>query len=359
MQQGMTKKQSLSLQGAAVLLMIYHHFFNDPSIYQGSLFFFHETAVLRIAWFGKICVGIFAFVSGYGMFKVLEKRKVQWKEDDFFKRLVKEYGVCVSQILKLLFRYWLVLLLFLILYLALGKRTFDWREFLGNVFCTNPTYNGAFWYVEQYVKMLLMLPLLDLLLEKREKRQETSKWIFYGGMAAAGIGILIAAAVREPIRDILISAVKALRPAFFAVFGVGYLAARFGIAEFIGSKAERMKKLPKCVLGMGLFLTAVLVRILLADSASYATFDFVIVPVWCLGFLMITGEMKGLQKGFAAIGQVSAYMWLSHIFVFELTGPFLMQGIRSHFLFWLCQAAETFLLSYGVAFVLNKIKKRK
>lgn len=67
-----TQKQTDIAKGEAVCLMFAHHLFNFPSrLVDGSTYvqilpFLNLEAILGA--FGKICVAIFLFLSGYGMF---------------------------------------------------------------------------------------------------------------------------------------------------------------------------------------------------------------------------------------------------------------------------------------------------
>ena len=63
MREGITRQQSYVIQGAAILLMLWHHFFSDIQFCGDKLFFWNSEVVWRAAWFGKICVALFAFVS--------------------------------------------------------------------------------------------------------------------------------------------------------------------------------------------------------------------------------------------------------------------------------------------------------
>lgn len=66
-----TKNKAKQIQGLAILLMIYHHEFMDA-------FSFNHVSLIglsveqKIAWFGKICVSLFAFASGYGICRIIK-----------------------------------------------------------------------------------------------------------------------------------------------------------------------------------------------------------------------------------------------------------------------------------------------
>ena len=67
---GLTKNDSLRLKGVAMLMMLFHHLYCDVSRFDGYVIDFApfgQDAVVDVAFFFKLCVSIFAFVSGYGL----------------------------------------------------------------------------------------------------------------------------------------------------------------------------------------------------------------------------------------------------------------------------------------------------
>ena len=67
---GLTKNDSLRLKGVAMLMMLFHHLYCDVSRFDGYVIDFApfgQDAVVGVAFFFKLCVSIFAFVSGYGL----------------------------------------------------------------------------------------------------------------------------------------------------------------------------------------------------------------------------------------------------------------------------------------------------
>lgn len=334
--QGITKNQSVFLQGVAVLLMIYHHFFNDLSLYEEQLLFSNPLLVQKTAWAGKICVGMFAFISGYGMCRVLQSRRKQ--EQSFWKTLGKEYLLCVRQIFRVLIRYWAVLIIVMGVFFAAGLRIFVAKEFLENFLCVNPTYNGAFWYVEQYVKMMLILPLWDLLFVRwtEENNRKEKRWFYGTGVILLGI-CLLGAFINADVRSVSMTVVEAMRPAFVCCMLVGHLCAKgkvFEKARETVSLAGKGEKILAFCAGLLLMAGSAAFRIRLADSAAYATMDFLLVPFWVLGLLWTIGSLKITVKLFYLAGCLSTYMWLTHVFVYELTKEWLLLHTQSHLLFY-------------------------
>lgn len=347
-QNGITRKQSALLQGVAILLMIYHHFFNDPSIYGDRLLFWSREWVTAFAWFGKVCVGLFAFVSGYGMCRSLErKRELEALQPSFFEYLRNAYVVCIRQIVGLLIRYWSILCLFLCLFLLLGRLDFDGREFLGNLFCYRITYNGAFWYVEQYTKMLLLLPLVDGIFWMGEKGKR-GKRVFYGSALAVGIFIGFGMLWNRPLREVIFRVMKAFRPAFLATFLMGYLLAKGHVYEWLFDKMRDWNVMCQILTGVVLIMAAMGLRMSLADSAAYARMDFFIVPFLVLGFLLVVRENGYMGRGLEWLGRRSVYFWLTHVFVYDLTLGLFLKVIHSHTLFLLAELIADGIVAGGL-----------
>ena len=73
----LTTEKSFITKGIAILMMMWHHCFL-PGRYDGfSIVFWPlaENQVIHIANFCKICVSLFVFISGYGLFVSYTKQK--------------------------------------------------------------------------------------------------------------------------------------------------------------------------------------------------------------------------------------------------------------------------------------------
>lgn len=74
----LSKEQTLALKGIAILAMIYHHFFG---VYRVEFFSITSTDYVfslcqPSAMYGKACVSMFAFVTGYGYYIKAKKEKL-------------------------------------------------------------------------------------------------------------------------------------------------------------------------------------------------------------------------------------------------------------------------------------------
>ena len=67
-----SKKDTAAIKGIAILIMMLHHCFLSRSSFEGfsiSFYPFSEAFIIQAAEVGKCCVGIFTFLSAYGMTK--------------------------------------------------------------------------------------------------------------------------------------------------------------------------------------------------------------------------------------------------------------------------------------------------
>lgn len=125
----LTKQDSAALKGIAILLMIFHHCFLDPSRFAGHIVSFapfSQSAIVSLSYFSKICVGIFAFISGYGLYLSAVKQPRSAKAVS---------GWTVSRLIKTMSGYWLVYILALI-------TTWIYADLPIKTYCTNGNIRG-------------------------------------------------------------------------------------------------------------------------------------------------------------------------------------------------------------------------
>lgn len=311
MKDGITKGQSKAIQGMAILMMLYHHLFSVPEAlgveYKSLLTWSDVNAELSVACFFKICVGLYAFVSGYGLFR--STVCVHKDRDSFFNRLLHDYKLVVKKLLAFYTQYWLVFIIFMAVGFFFFKTEFDIKEFLLNFLGISSSYNGAWWYVLQYVKMLLLFPLINCFFEKiRDRLVVKEKVILYGLIALGFIGLFLFS------RNLFVETVDFFKPAFMLCFVSGYLVSRFGVYEWAG------KLLPEKaanILGILSLIIVVFVRIFVQTNPYEATFDFILVPFFVWGVVSIFKCLRPAETILAFFGKYSTYMWLCHVFFYD------------------------------------------
>lgn len=142
------------LKGIAIILMLIHHLFAYPSRISPDIPVYHMVNSVDIEMFvglfGKICVSMFLFLSGYGF---------SLKKEVSFKYI---WG----KLRNLYISYWIVLFIFVpigIIFFPGERYSLSPSLFFENLIGIKSTYNSEWWFFKLYVLYVLSLPLLSRL----------------------------------------------------------------------------------------------------------------------------------------------------------------------------------------------------
>lgn len=154
-----TAKKSAKIKYIAVVLMIILHLFSNPPREYFSIFNINGVNIeYIITKFCSICVGIFVFMSGYGLMKKYSNNV--------------SYKIVGKKILKFYINYWYIYLIFIPIGLIIGKIQVDPVRLILNFFALVSNYNYEWWFVILYVQLLLVFPVLNNILNKRTSKKE-------------------------------------------------------------------------------------------------------------------------------------------------------------------------------------------
>lgn len=172
-----TKEESNFCKGIAIIAMIFHHLFYKAENYSGiaiSFFPLTEERINFYALFGKICVAIFVFISGYGIAFSYRKQFV-YKEPN-----AREIFLFIwRRIWKLMAAYWFAFVLTLI-FQPLGRTIIEaygtdlksmvlyfMLDFLGVAYLFGtPTLNPTWWYMTIAILIIVLMPMVIKLMNK-------------------------------------------------------------------------------------------------------------------------------------------------------------------------------------------------
>lgn len=146
----LTKQDTNMTKGLAIIFMVLLHLFCrlDNLPYE-CLKIGGVPLVYYIGQFADCCVVIYCFCSGYALDLLCSK----------FNKAKDYYNSRLKSILKFLINFWIVLVLFSIVGLIFDKSGTipgSVKDFLGNFFLYNLSYNGAWWFVFIYVLLVLL-----------------------------------------------------------------------------------------------------------------------------------------------------------------------------------------------------------
>ena len=145
----LTKDYSNMVKGMAVLMMIMHHLWGFPEKIPALPL---SNLEVQLGAAGKICVSIFMFISGYGLYYTFkQKGTIQ-----VWHRVWNVYK-----------RFWQVFFIFVPIGFLFLSKPFGILEFLQNLFCLKFSYNHEWWFLGTYIEFLFVLPVVLLADQKK------------------------------------------------------------------------------------------------------------------------------------------------------------------------------------------------
>ena len=304
------KREANLIKGIAIILMLVHHLFGFPEwIDDGNMYtgITVHGIVLEQAFaeFCKICVGLYAFTTGYAIF-VNHKQYAKWSG-----RLHK--------MLKFLLQYWVVMVLFLIAGVLLKEPLPTFQIFILQCFGIHTAtgfawssyagiHPGFAWYVTFYLLFLLLSPLLC-------KLSKVNFWLDFIIYAVFFYGIHYIFVEREllPLRSGVIEIISS-----FAIWGfigmTGYLFAKYQMFSKTDLLIRRFMKSGGVPVGISI---AVVVSVFICRhyAGTYlgrsASLDVLWTPVMIYALITIINYIHSrvFEKGLFVIAKYSMNIW--------------------------------------------------
>lgn len=178
MNEKFNKQATSVVKGIAILLMLVHHNYLDPSRYKGYFVDFApfpEAKVNLVANFFKICVGIFAFISGYGITLSIKKLN-----EEYMLTRKQTVETTIRRYFSMMSGYWFIFILALLLpYPTATKRIpkvygtgilsliYMLIDFLGlSHMAGTPINCTTWWYMSLATLIIILMPILLQLYHK-------------------------------------------------------------------------------------------------------------------------------------------------------------------------------------------------
>lgn len=138
------KSETLQLKGIAIFIMVFLHLFNrkeNVDLCLNHIVLLGEPLISQLAKFTEICVPLYLFLSGYGLYILFQK------EGNIHP---------LKRIFKLYLHLWVVILCFIPLACIVAPSSYPksvWI-FLENFIAWKPSYNWEWWFIFPYVLLL-------------------------------------------------------------------------------------------------------------------------------------------------------------------------------------------------------------
>lgn len=275
----------------------------------------------------KLCVCIFAFISGYGTYISFKK----------YERFRERIIYCLKKIFKLVGMYWIALLCFFLPLLALFQKV-TFSQVVSNVLLGSNSMMHVAWYVRFYIIALLVLCLYSAL----ENRK--SSWIFDVVMCFI---VPIALDVLIPGNEI---------SHYYPIFMLGYIFSKYNLYEryesFIKSNIARSAASIVVLLGL------LVLRLKIGDMICHVSMITFIGPVFCyvLAFVLKwIAKCRWIEKILLFLAQYSIWYWFLHAIFHEGILPIQKIGYLPHNIFLI--VIWVFIILTPVAVLLQYIYK--
>ena len=346
------KKKTAALHGIAILMMIYHHLFisgNNWYINQGKSIFsvFDKidltgsgSAQLGFAWFCKICVAIFAFTSGYAMFKQLDKR-------DSFAEMLKYLPRRWWSFYK---KYLLAFLFFVGASFFLTRDSFDFSltNFILSLLGLRAGYNGTWWYVSVYYLMILISPFICVIL----KKIDIKTYIMIGTVFVASFFVAVIGGNLYVYLKFISMIVQNYTVIYLLIFAEGMFTARYNLVEVIGKRLN-------FVTSVTVLILVYVIRSVLIRDPSDSLFDLVLIAPFVIATVRILSCSDKLTAFFGYFGNYSAYMWYAHAYFYAYLFFIFVAKADMSLIVYVQVAFYSLVCSIAFTGIENRIFKRK
>ncbi len=312
------RKNTSTLHGIAISMMIYHHLFINGNRWcineRTSLFdifefmnFYNDASVqMLIAWFCKICVAVFAFTSGYGIYIQLNR-----KCDGSYRSI---YRYCLSRLWSF-YKKFLIAFLFFNGYQILFDQShhFDYSlpNFILNMLGLRASYNATLWYIPVYYCMILVSPVLYAVLEGKIRFRLVVYLALTGVCATVGI-LVYGYIVNDLIHYLktISNLIQSPLTVYLFVFLEGMICAK---NMFLEKMHRKMNLLSSTLLLLATFLLrTVVIRV----PGDYV-FDVIFTVPFVLSITGLFSNTRYIKDVFSFLGRYSSYIWYSHPYFYS------------------------------------------
>lgn len=326
----LTKNESLQLKGAAILIMVFLHLFNNPAnvaLCHNFLFFRGDAIVSQLAKFSEICVSLYLFLSGYGL---------------YITSLKNSNIHPLKRVLRLYLNFWIVFAIFISLGSLLKPDYYpgNWVKFITNITGWHTTYNGEWWFLFPYVLLVLSAKWIFRIINKLNFIKLV---LFAGGLFV--ISYLTIWLNRTYLYTHQIAYMPILYINLLSSFTIGATFAKYDIAKLLRQRIAINSMLGNVV--------AIIVFILLLVVRTFIPIDAVniIYMILFVCWFIVVRKAKWVIWCLEKLGEQSTNMWLVHTFFCYYLFHDWIYGFKYPIVIY----AVTVLISYFSGYLIDKI----
>ena len=340
----LTRDDSKAIQGIAILFMLALHLFcrRENLPYIVSLYFNDVPILYYLGLWGDQCVALFCFCAGYASYLQQEK---------YEKKVYIKYSV--KRVAKLLINYWIVVALFSLIGLLVGKGDLipgSYIDFFCNFFLLSNSYNGAWWFLLIYLLLVVMSTLLYRIVK------EQNDVIVLGGIS---IIYFISYLIRF---DILVVPSLGIISNWFirqsALLGTAALPYIWGMFFYKNLIVTKIRKIGWRFPGITIIVVTIIAFAVCIVTHGMEE-SLILAPIYAVITVCVVSLWKGkiiiLLK---YIGEHSTNIWLIHMFYYLVLFDGFIFVFRYPLVIYIIMCGLCLLSSYVVNLILVNIVSR-
>lgn len=314
------QKDTKAVKGIAIVLMLLHHIagFKDraPVNFEGfkSVIwkgFVEGDVIYNVALASKICVAIFMFLGGYGM----------------YKKYIKGNYSLYENVIGLYKKFWLVFIIFIPLgyiffrhepspdinslctHFIINSRKDFVNELVANFLGLSWSLNGEWWFFPTYIVTLFWGVIFCSIRFKRKDFYRECLFVFIIDVMLRKIlpGIGGMELFNYAHNSLYFSKLLTLST-YSCSFFLGIVFAKYDALVRLKKRiSDNPLKIPVCIIGLTIILIS---RTYLRGEDA----ELLYVPFLTVFASVLFDNMKRIKKVFVFLGEQSTYMWLVHSF---------------------------------------------
>ncbi len=339
-------RQTNIAKGIALLLLLWHHlFYNNPTRYDWytSLFYIGDKPVEAfLADFFLVCVSIFLFLSGYGIFKSYESYLKRNTTNELgFKGNVT---FVKNRLIKLLSSYYVIYIIFVPMGLFFGRSFItiyggDPLKYLADMFGLSYlfygysfTMNATWWYMSIIIVYTILYPLLH-------------KACKYSGIILLLFSVLISI-IPLNMRQLQL---------YIAPFVLGMSFADSNGFEYLDKKLGSISK--KVIFSIIILAIAVSFRYLVFKQERYFYFLFAF-SIVLISYFFIS-KIPFINKILEEIGKKSGKIFMMHTFIYLFYFSDFIYGFKYSVIIYIVLLVVCYLIALALDWLMKITRYNK
>ncbi len=335
----LTKQQSTILKGTAILMMLFLHLFNHlPYVRncQPILYLQGDPLVYLLTKFTAICVPMYLFLSGYGLYIISADSK---------RTLTFKTGI--KRIFLLYINFWIILLIFIPIgiWLVPGIYPGTWINIISNITAWNTSYNGEWWFLFPYIVLVFTAGRSIKLVKKYN----------LGKLLVGLLGLYILTYFMIYFNRVFLyehqfAYMPLLCLNLAPVFLFGALFAKEAVFEKVRLKTDLLKS-KNAILISAIFLL-IAIRMLL----PVAIFNI----FFAIAFMLLFSQLNlsiYISRFLIFMGEHSTNMWLTHTFFCYYFFKEFIYSFRYPVIIYVVLITVSVLASFGINIIYKPILK--